>query len=82
MNFTLSLFINTYKKLQIKEFFGTVRDPLPVGSVGALIFFSWVMMGIFRTWRPERSWIDRLGRAIGVMWIFVSFVLLATTIWF
>jgi hypothetical protein len=23
-------------------------------------------------WRPERSWIDRLGRALGVYWIGVT----------
>ncbi len=29
----------------------------------------WVLLALSGRWRPERSWIDRLGRLLGVAWI-------------
>ena len=34
-------------------------------AVGAV----WLVLALSRRWRPEKSWIDRLGRALGVAWI-------------
>jgi hypothetical protein len=30
---------------------------------------AWLIMAIGGWWRPERSWIDRLGRTVGATWI-------------
>lgn len=44
---------------------------LPMGPAVAATWAALILSG---TWRPERSWIDRLGRAAGVFWIvFVLF---------
>jgi hypothetical protein len=29
----------------------------------------WLLLALSGLWRPERSWIDRLGRLLGVVWI-------------
>jgi hypothetical protein len=41
-------------------------------SVGIAIGVAWVVLALSGRFRPERSWIDRLGRAIGVYWIGVT----------
>ncbi len=38
-------------------------------TVGASIALIWSLMAISGTWRPERSWTDRLGRFLGALWI-------------
>ena len=30
---------------------------------------SWIALGLTRRWRPEPSWIDRMGRASGAYWV-------------
>ena len=35
----------------------------------AAIAGAWLIMAIGGWWRPERGWIDRLGRAVGAAWI-------------
>jgi hypothetical protein len=41
---------------------------LPALAVAA----AWSGMAILRRWLPERSWIDVLGRGLGVSWILLS----------
>jgi hypothetical protein len=36
---------------------------------GAAVAMTWLGLALSRWWRPERSWIDRLGRFIGVLWL-------------
>jgi hypothetical protein len=36
---------------------------------GFVVAGAWIALALAGRWRPERSWIDRLGRAIGVFWI-------------
>lgn len=36
---------------------------------GYAVIGAWLTMGLLGRWRPEPSWIDRLGRALGVAWI-------------
>lgn len=36
------------------------------------VFFSWTGLVLEGRWRPERSWVDRLGRILGVGWIMLS----------
>jgi hypothetical protein len=37
--------------------------------VGPAVIAIWLALWISRRWRPERGWIDRLGRSIGVFWV-------------
>ena len=37
--------------------------------VGLSVLGAWMTLILGGRWRPERSWIDRLGRACGVFWI-------------
>ena len=30
---------------------------------------SWLTLSLNRRWRPEPTWLDRLGRALGLYWI-------------
>ncbi len=36
---------------------------------GFVVGGAWLALAMAGRWRPERSWVDRLGRAIGVFWI-------------
>jgi hypothetical protein len=44
----------------------------PIFLVGGAIASVWIVMWLSGTWRAERSWIDRAGRALGVYWILLS----------
>ena len=43
-----------------------VVDPLPLA---AAVAGTWSLLILGRRWRPERSWIDRLGRCLAVYWL-------------
>jgi len=43
--------------------------------VGASVSGSWMMLLIGRRWNAEPSWIDRLGRALGVFWVIAGVAL-------
>jgi uncharacterized membrane protein YfcA len=49
--------------------FGPVTNS-PAGIVAAV----WVVTAMAGCWRPEKSWIDRIGRALGVFWILAMVV--------
>jgi hypothetical protein len=38
----------------------------PCGFTVAAI---WLLLALSGRWRPERSWIDRLGRLLGLVWM-------------
>jgi len=40
-----------------------------MAMIGVAVASSWVLLLVSRQWRPERSWIDRAGRALGWFWI-------------
>jgi hypothetical protein len=45
---------------------------LTIGSlyvVGPLIATLWATLALSGCWRPEQSWIDRLGRLLGWLWL-------------
>ena len=44
----------------------------PIFLVGGAIASVWFVMWLSGTWRAERSWIDRSGRALDVYWILLS----------
>jgi hypothetical protein len=36
---------------------------------GPVVAMTWLGLVLSRRWRPESSWLDRLGRTIGVLWL-------------
>jgi hypothetical protein len=38
-------------------------------QVGCAVAGSWITLAAVGRWRPERDWIDRMGRALGAYWI-------------
>jgi hypothetical protein len=40
--------------------------------VGFAVGGAWMVQWLQGCWRPDRSWIDRLGRALGFSWLFVT----------
>ncbi len=44
---------------------------LPLGF-GPMILGLWINLWLGRRWRPERSWVDRAGRALGIFWMLWS----------
>ena len=45
-------------------YWASVVRPIPLVVIGA-----WSALALGGRWSPERSWIDRLGRALGVFWV-------------
>lgn len=41
-------------------------------TVGGAVAAAWALLAVGGWWAPERSWIDRLGRAVGACWIAVA----------
>jgi hypothetical protein len=39
---------------------------------GYAVAAVWLMLACSGRWRPQRTWIDRLGRALGWMWILIT----------
>jgi hypothetical protein len=39
------------------------------GHPGWGVAATWLGLALARRWRPEPGWIDRLGRALGVLWL-------------
>ncbi len=37
--------------------------------IGAAVASAWMILWLDRRWRAEPSWVDRLGRVLGVLWI-------------
>ncbi len=38
---------------------------------------SWIALALTRRWRPEPSWVDRMGRALGAYWVVLLVSLMA-----
>ena len=45
---------------------------------GLAVLAAWLTLFLGRRWRAEASWVDRLGRAMGLFWI-VAFLVVAPT---
>jgi hypothetical protein len=43
-----------------------------VSLCGPAVAAVWLFLALSGRWRPERSWIDRLGRLLGATWIAIS----------
>jgi hypothetical protein len=48
-----------------------MRTPYPVSYA---ILAAWAILALSRRGRPERSWIDRAGRALGICWIVFALI--------
>ncbi len=46
--------------------------PLVPASLGVSVVVAWSLLLLGRRWRAEPSWIDRLGRALGAIWILLG----------
>ena len=44
-------------------------NPAPSVVVPAMVAVVWVVLAVSRMWRAERSWIDRAGRLLGLLWL-------------
>lgn len=44
---------------------------------GTAVLGSWFALALSRRWRPECSWIDRLGRILGLYWLLLLFTFFA-----
>lgn len=55
---------------------------IPVMAIPAIVGLSWLVLGIRRRWASERSWLDRLGRVIGIFWLGLSLPLAVWCIWY
>ncbi len=55
--------------------------PMCVMAPGAGVLAVWLVQALGRRWRPERSWIDRSGRALGTCWIVVLLVVTWDVFW-
>jgi hypothetical protein len=54
---------------------------LPVAIPGS-VAIAWLALAVCRRWAAEKSWLDRLGRAIGLAWLALSLPLAVWSIWF
>jgi hypothetical protein len=48
-----------------------VVEPVPLA---AAVLGTWSLLIFNRRWRPEQSWIDRLGRCLGIYWLAAGMV--------
>jgi hypothetical protein len=52
--------------------FGANGMILLVHHAGWAVAVSWLTLVLIGRWRPERSWVDRWGRALGFTWIILG----------
>jgi hypothetical protein len=45
-----------------------VRGSSSAGAVAAV----WLFAALAGCWRPEKTWVDRTGRALGAFWLLVA----------
>jgi hypothetical protein len=50
-------------------------------SLGCGVGSAWLILALSMRWRAERSWLDRLGRVLGVYWIAMVPLILFHTYW-
>jgi len=49
-------------------------------AVATAVVVAWAMLAVGGRWRPRPTWIDRVGRLIGLAWIAVATTLLASVV--
>jgi hypothetical protein len=71
----LTLEENVWPKFDVEEYaFITIM------SISLAILVSWMTLFVGRRWCAERSWVDRLGRAVGVGWISMGLLSVALVV--
>jgi hypothetical protein len=58
-----------WRGLFFSDYFAYLLQPFERAAVGFAVAASWLVLIVGRRWRPEPSWIDRCGRAVGAYWI-------------
>lgn len=64
-----------WRGLFVSDYFPYLLQPFDRAEAGFAVAATWLVLIVGRRWRPEPSWIDRLGRAVGVYWIMMIPVL-------
>ena len=49
------------------DFFFLIMKIVP--AISYAVILSWIMLRAKRSWRSEPSWIDRMGRSLGIVWV-------------
>ena len=55
-----------------------VLTPMPLA---ASVAAAWSIMALDGRWRPEPTWLDRSGRAVGIYWILAGVAIPTLNIW-
>jgi hypothetical protein len=50
-----------------------VMNVVRSGSSAGVVTAVWLVTATANCWRPEKSWIDRTGRVLGVFWLLAAF---------
>jgi hypothetical protein len=64
----LVIFLNLWGYLTLAYFQIFPPPQVLVSTWGGGIALAWVVLAILGRWKPEASWIDRMGRGLGVCW--------------
>jgi hypothetical protein len=65
----LVILLNLWGYLTLAGFQILPPPQVLVSTWGGGVAVAWVLLAITRRWKPEASWIDRLGRGLGVCWV-------------
>jgi hypothetical protein len=57
------------------------ENPVPSIIVPATVGLAWLVLAVSRKWQGERSWIDRTGRLVGLLWIVTIPIYLIGFVW-
>jgi hypothetical protein len=49
-------------------------------NAGATVAVAWLILALAGMWKSEKSWLDRFGRVLGILWMMVNIVMHATTV--
>jgi hypothetical protein len=67
------IILGTLMVFNVATVLGWSEVNLPVGAGASLAWFgvawAWLTLAVTRRWRPDRSWPDRAGRALGACWV-------------
>lgn len=68
--------LGSYSELWKESAAGMIElAALSTPVIGFSILSAWVLLVVQRRWRCERSWLDRMGRALGMAWIMIGSVI-------
>ena len=58
------------------HFLSWLSHQIAVGTIltGLAVFWCWATLELVGRWRPESSWVDRLGRLLGAAWVAIALV--------